>query len=502
MFGQSKSRIVCGLNALGMILGYVNLGIAQSADWKSFQSRPDIRAPSINVSINDAGLVTPGYIFIAPYLNERPGPYIYTSDGDLVWSGSDGSTTELFHDVHVCDFQGTDHLCYFKGKQIEGYARGINLILNNDYQLAATVQSGHGLEPSDLHELEVLDGERMLFTIYQPKPYDLSAYGIQPPNGWVMDGMFQEVDIKSGDVLFEWGSLDHIPLSESYVPLGINPVVGNGLSNLTAWDYFHINSVDKFPNGDYIVSARHTSGIYRISGENGAVIWQLGGTNSTIQTTDYNFSSQHDARVHEENSTHTVLSLFDNGSNGYRNTSLTSSGMIVAIDRQTNTSNLLTRFQAPAPGLRSTSQGNTQLLSNGHAFIGWGSNPSFSEHTPDGTPIYFATLTDPDSMNYRAFKYNWTATPSDAPALAAQAPANGATTFWASWNGATDYTSWRFFGAKSGSDQFALLVTVGKQGFQTTYTSPQFYSRAYAEAIGSDGSSLRKSPVVNVAVPS
>ncbi|KAJ5297784.1 hypothetical protein PENANT_c012G09208 [Penicillium antarcticum] len=464
--------------------------------------RPDILAPLINVSINEGSQVTPGYIFIAPFQIERPGPYIYTSDGDLVWSGSDGSTDELFHDLHVCNYGGSDHLCYFQGTQIEGYARGRNLILTDDYTPAATVQSGNGLEPIDLHELEVLDGERMLFPIYQPKPYDLSAYGVEPPNGWVMDGIFQEVDIKSGKVLFEWGSIDHVPPSESDVPLGINSIVGNGQSNATPWDYFHINSVDKFPNGDYLISARHTSAIYRVSGQNGAVIWRLGGTNSTIQTTDYNFSAQHDARVNDENSTHTVLSLFDNGSNGFRNTSLTSSGMIVAIDRQSSTSTLLTRFQAPAPGLLSSSQGNFQLLSNGHGFIGWGSIPSFSEHTPDGTPIYFATLIDTDAMNYRAFKYNWTATPADAPAIAAQAPANGATTFWASWNGATDYTNWNFYGASSGSDQFTLLASIGKQGFQTTYTSPQFYTRAYAEAIGSDGSSLRKSPVVNVAVPS
>jgi hypothetical protein len=43
--------------------------------------RPDILAPSLNVSTNDDGLVTPGYIFIAPYEMERPGPYIYTTDG-------------------------------------------------------------------------------------------------------------------------------------------------------------------------------------------------------------------------------------------------------------------------------------------------------------------------------------------------------------------------------------------------------------------------------------
>jgi hypothetical protein len=293
--------------------------------------------------------------------------------------------------------------------------------------------------------------------------------------------------------------MDHIPLLETYVPLGINPVVGDGLSNTTAWDYFHINSVDKSSHGDYLISARHTSGIYKVSGNDGSVIWRLGGTNSTFHMTNFNFSSQHDARFHEENNTHTVISLFDNGSNNYRNTSLTSSGMIVALDHQTNRATLLKRYEAPAPGLRSTSQGNTQLLSNGNVFIGWGSIPSFSEHAADGTPVYFATLTDLDSMNYRAFKYNWTATPAGPPDLVAQAPSsNGATTFWASWNGATDYSHLKFYGTSSASDEFVLLAKIGKQGFQTTYTSSSFHPLAFVEAVAADGSSIKKSAVVKV----
>jgi hypothetical protein len=175
--------------------------------------------------------------------------------------------------------------------------------------------------------------------------------------------------------------------------------------------------------------------------------------------------------------------------------------MIVAIDHRTNTSALIQQFEAPGQGLLSTSQGNVQLLPNGNAFVGWGSNPSFSEHTADGTAVYFATLNDNDSMNYRAYKYNWTATPSDPPALTAQAPSsNSTTTFWVSWNGATEYSHWNFYGTTSASDQFVLLASVGKQGFQTTYTSPKFHPQAFAQAITVNGSSLRDSVVVKVSV--
>ncbi|KNG91401.1 hypothetical protein ANOM_000431 [Aspergillus nomiae NRRL 13137] len=460
--------------------------------------RPDIRAPVLEVSLKNDSFLTPGYLFVAPYETERPGPYIYDTDGDLVWSGADGSMTELFHDLQVCPYEGSDHLCYFQGNQIEGYARGRNIILNPDYGQAATVQSGNGLTLSDMHELNIIDETSVLIPIYQPRLYNLEAFGVPAGNGWVMDGVFQEINITSGEVLFEWRSLDHVSISETYTPIRLNSVVGDGLSNATAWDYFHINSVDKNNDGDYLVSARHTSCIYKISGQDGSILWRLGGTNSSIQMQDYNFSSQHDARFLQENDTVTVISLFDNGSNGYRNTSSTSSGIIVSIDNAANTSSLMKRYEAPDGGLLSTSQGNLQTLPNQHVLVGWGSHPSISEHTDDGTPVFFATINDPKAMNYRAFKFNWTGEPSDDPALRSYATAPGsATTFWVSWNGATEVDHWNFYGTTSASDEFTLVAKADRQGFQTTYTSSTYYSRAYAEAASSDGSSLGNSSVVD-----
>ncbi|KAF7173449.1 hypothetical protein CNMCM6106_007545 [Aspergillus hiratsukae] len=346
--------------------------------------------------------------------------------------------------------------------------------------------------------MRVVDGKTLLITIYQTGPYDLEAYGIYPEMGWVMDGVFQEVDIETGEVVFEWKSLDHVPLSATLTPLRLDARVGDGLTKDTAWDYFHINSVDKNPQGDYLVSARHTSCIYKISGTDGSIIWQLGGTQSSFQLANYNFSYQHDARFREENETTTVLSLFDNGSNRHQNTSSTSSGMIVSIDHSTNTSTLVRQYYAPGDGLLSPSQGNAQVLPNRNVLIGWGSKPSISEHTEDGTAIFFATLASPDSQNYRAFKCNWTAKPSDSPALRAySASTNSPTTFWVSWNGATDVDGWRIHATTPASDEFMPLDVIHSQGFQTTFVSTSYHPRSFAEGIAADGSSLANSSVVD-----
>lgn len=382
--------------------------------------------------------------------------------------------------------------------QTEGYARGYHTILDDTYKKTTTVQSGNGTLPSDLHEMRVIDGKTALITIYQTGSYNLSAYGIGPGNGWVINGVFQEVDIKTGKVLFEWKSLDHVPLSATHAPLRLDGVVGDGLTNGSAWDYFHINSVDKNNDGDYLVSARHTSCIYKVSGQNGSIIWQLGGNQSSLQLRGYNFSYQHDARFREENETTTILSFFDNASNNHTNTSSTSSGKIIAIDHNTNTSTLLRQYQPPGDGLLSIFQGNTQIMPNKNVVIGWGFYPSISEHTEDGTAIFFATLESPDAQNYRAFKANWTAKPSDPPALRTySASTNSPTTFWVSWNGATGVDRWRMHATSPESGEFMPLDVIHNQGFQTTYASSSYHPRAFAEAIAADGSSMANSTVVD-----
>lgn len=352
-----------------------------------------------------------------------------------------------------------------------------------------------------MHETAVIDGKTMLIPIYQPRPYNLESYGLAPGQGWVIDSVFQEIDIKTGRVLFQWNSLDHISPAESYMPRNLNQIIGNGETENTPWDYFHINSIDKNPAGDYLVSARHTNRIYKISGKDGSVMWTLGGNQPTIHQANYNFSAQHDARFREENDTTTVLSLFDNASNWYTNTSLISSGMVVSIDHETNSSNLIRSYSAPGNAPLSWSQGNMQILPNKNVFIGWGNVPSISEHLEDGTPVFFASVADSVSMNYRWHKSNWTGEPADPPSLRAYSvsPDSG-TTFWMSWNGATEVDHWNIYATTPTSEEFTHLANVDNLGFQTTHSSTGYHPRAFVEAIGKDGTSLANSSVMTTSL--
>lgn len=68
----------------------------------------------------------------------------------------------------------------------------------------------------------------------------------------------------------------------------------------------HLNTVDRDANGDFLVTARHTDAIYKVSRRTGAILWQLGGVGSSFELQGFNFSRQHDARFVDANGTTTM----------------------------------------------------------------------------------------------------------------------------------------------------------------------------------------------------
>jgi len=47
--------------------------------------------------------------------------------------------------------------------------------MDSTYRTVATVQSGNGRAPNDIHEFTVL---LAITTVFEPAQYDLSAYGV------------------------------------------------------------------------------------------------------------------------------------------------------------------------------------------------------------------------------------------------------------------------------------------------------------------------------------
>lgn len=52
------------------------------------------------------------------------------------------------------------------------------------------------------------------------------------------------------------------------------------------WEILHLNAIDKFDDGDYLLSARHMDAIYKISHKDGSIVWQLGGLKNDFEFPD------------------------------------------------------------------------------------------------------------------------------------------------------------------------------------------------------------------------
>lgn len=268
--------------------------------------------------------------------------------------------------------------------------------------------------------------------------FDLSAYGID--DGWIIDSLFQETDIETGELIFQWRASDHYPITESMAPIGSFGVKDN------AFDFFHINSIDKDGAGNYLISSRYMCGVAYIDASSGDVLWQLGGSRNNFTdlsdgaATDMTW--QHHATWAEADNT---LTVFDNGAYNKLATAEYSRGLLIALDRDNMTATLLQDYVAPQR-LLVPSQGSVQQLpGDGNILVGWGHTPAFTEFSASGKAlcdvhigaVHLAWLGL--CKNYRTFKFPWIGRPKTAPAVAMR-PREGV--LYVSWNGATEVDRW------------------------------------------------------------
>lgn len=475
--------------------------------------RPDLHPPIIDFPILRPELLEDGYVFVAPYHALDSGPYIYDKLGNLIWSGAGWSGPRTVHAPRPCEYNGEDHLCFFTGTQHQGFSRGHGIIMDKHYRTVKVIESYGSGTTSDMHEFRVTPysgGTSVLMTVYQPRQYDLMThpkFNVKEGFGWIVEGVFQEIDIETGNLIFEWRSLDHVDPSLSWTWPSSTDTSGRGNSEWHPWDYFHLNSIDKNAEGDYLISARHVSAIYKLSGKNGSIIWQMGGNSADFEQ-DFVFSYQHHATWISENETHTVLSMYDNGANGpYNATSDHSHGHILAIDHVNKRVDKLMTWGAPDPkgGIRAGSQGNIQILPNGNAFIGWGEKFFYTEHTADGEPAAFAKLAYPNSgiMNYRCYKANWTGAPLTPPAMWSYSKlGKDKMVLYTSWNGDTRARSYNFFVSNSPDGPWKHAGNSERHGFETILNIDEFYGWTYSQALDRHGDVLGDSAIAKTFVPS
>jgi hypothetical protein len=442
-----------------------------------FHSRPDLEPTAVRVTTPPAnpGL---GDVFISPDAGVgQTGPMIVAPNGQLVWFKPLGRGIDAF-DLNVQLYQGAPVLTWWQGQIIGGHGQGADVIDNSHYQQIATVHAGNGLY-ADLHDFQITAQGTAWITAFAPVRWDLSSVG-GPKNGVVDDCVVQEVDIKTGLVMFEWHALGHLHLSDSYQRVS--------RSSDSQFDYFHINSLDPLPTGDLLISARNTWATYLVSETNGSVIWQLGGKRSTFKLgPGVSFAWQHDAQLLPDGS----ISLFDNDDSPAEASQ--SAALDIALNTSSYTATLLHRYTYPGKGILSPSQGDVQQLSNGDAFVGWGQAGEISEFSPTGHLTFDMQIAAP-ANSYRAYRYTWSAKPATQPALV-PAVTGGKRVLYASWNGATDVARWRVLAGTS-STTLAVVGSYPLTGFETAVPAPSPESYVRIQALSGTGAVLSSSSVV------
>jgi len=446
-----------------------------------FHSRPDLTPPIFTVDTS-AKAAAQGDLFIAPkqYAIQK-GPEIVAPDGQPVWFHP---VAQQATDFRVQTYDGKPVLTWWEGPPaapVSGSGVGHGVIMNSSYEQIATVTASFGPNTADLHEFELAPGGIALITAYRIVPVDLSSIG-GPVNGRAADCVVEKIDVATRRVLFEWHSIDHIPLNASYIA----PPPKTGKGSTATFDYVHVNSVDEEPNGDLLVSARNTSAVYLIDGTTGDVVWTLGGKQSTFAMgAGTPFYWQHDARLEPDG----TISIFDDGASPKREKQ--SRAIRIRLDPKTRTATLV---RAYADGSLAISQGNAQLLPNGDTFVGWGSVPRVTEFSPSGRVLYDATFADGDD-SYRAYRFTWTGTPKTRPAIAV-AKGKTSTTIYASWNGATEVTRWQALGGPTAEHLAPVGVPVRKTGFETAMQATTSDTYFAVEALGAHGRVLGRSAAV------
>ncbi|HXD68075.1 MAG TPA: arylsulfotransferase family protein [Solirubrobacteraceae bacterium] len=449
-------------------------------DISRFVSRPDLVPTALTVTKRaSTSVAAGGDLFVAPqYGPVQNGPMIIGPFGGLLWyqpvPHNDTAT-----DFNVQSYQGKPVLTWWQGNvSAAGTGDGVDEIYNNSYQHIATVKAGNGVN-ADLHEFTITGQNTALITAYYPVLWNTStAKGAKPR--LVLDGVVQEIDIPTGLVLFQWDSLDHVPVSASYQPIPKN--TGH------PWDYFHLNSAQLTGNGDLIISSRDTWAVYEVTHQTGAIVWALGGKASSFKMgPNTSFAFQHDARLLSNG----LMTVFDDGA-GPPDVHKQSRGLTLRLDTTHKTASLVTQ-DTHSPSILARFEGSDQLLRNGDSLVGFGSQPWITEFDSRGHAVFDARFVDAN-QSYRAFRYPWTGTPATPPSVGTRT-SKGTTTVYASWNGSTQLARWQVLGGSSPS-KLSVVASAGKAAFETPIKLRHRSTYVAVRALDSGGHTLATSHTV------
>ncbi|KAG9667023.1 hypothetical protein KCU99_g9435, partial [Aureobasidium melanogenum] len=477
-----------------------------SFPYKTFQSSdlmsPILRRPNTSPKCHDDN-----YIFLTPrgYQVPHPAVAIMDNDGELVW---EHYVEGQGYNLKVQEYQGEQVLTFWVGNDgVGGHGEGDYYMYNSQYEEIAKISALHGLH-ADLHELTITPQGTGIMTIYEIYPITLPGFVDDTDVIWVWDCLFQEIDIVTNELVFQWRASEHHSLEETY-----RDIRDEGREPNHAWDWYHMNSIQKDEHGNYLVSARYTHTITYIDGTTGEIIWILGGKRNAFddlsegRSKATNIAYQHFARFHNltefpvlladeiklhptkdvDGVTKMLVSAFDNGADSEGTGHRPSRGVLIEVTYPTKgpssvegayTAKLIQEYTHPAQFI-SSSQGSMQIIpsdeiSDPRVLLGYGYVGVWTEFTADGSVLCdnrFSTMSSwgkGDVQSYRALKASWKGEPSWPPTVAFGDGKQSSV--FVSWNGATEVKVWKLQQAEESTcpdENWEDISATQKKGFET-----------------------------------
>ncbi|KAG9725091.1 hypothetical protein KCU73_g13260, partial [Aureobasidium melanogenum] len=430
---------------------------------------------------------------------------IMDNDGELVW---EHYVEGQGYNLKVQKYQGEQVLTFWVGNDgVGGHGEGDYYMYNSQYEEIAKISALHGLH-ADLHELTITPQGTGIMTIYEVYPITLPGFVDDTDVIWVWDCLFQEIDIVTNELVFQWRASEHHSLEETY-----RDIRDEGREPNRPWDWYHMNSIQKDELGNYLVSARYTHTITYIDGTTGEIIWILGGKRNAFddlnegQSKATNIAYQHFARFHNltefpvlladeiklhptkdvDGVTKMLVSAFDNGADNEGTGHRPSRGVLVEVTYPTKgpssvegayTAKLIREYIHPAQFI-SSSQGSMQIIpsdeiSDPRVLLGYGYVGVWTEFTADGSVLCdnrFSTMSSwgkGDVQSYRALKAPWKGEPSWPPTVAFGDGKQSSV--FVSWNGATEVKVWKLQQAEESTcpdENWEDISATQKKGFET-----------------------------------
>jgi hypothetical protein len=416
--------VCCGFLAAGCGARSTPGATAASA-FPALRTLPGLHPPALRV-VHPAHRTARGYVFLAEKGGKsRPSGTVIADDrGRIVWYHELPAGLEAT-DFRVQTYRGKPVLTWWQGTISKaGVGRGSYVVYDARYRPLLTLRAGNGLD-ADLHEFQLTSRGTAYVSVYREARADLRSVG-GPKDGYAYDSVVQEISLATRKVVFEWRSLDHVPLTES---IQANHEPAHHASKKRPFDYFHVNSISDGPGGTILVSGRNTSALYLVR-RDGSVAWRLGGKRSDFgPPSAVKLRFQHNARFHGAG----TISVFDNGA--IPKVEPYTRPLVLRIDATRRTARVVKAFVHPRR-ISSPYEGNLELLPGGGAFVGWGGVPKVTEFGPNGRIRFELAL--PYGDTYRAYRLPWSGDPGGKPGVAVDGDR-----VYASWNGKLGIARWQ-----------------------------------------------------------